>query len=80
VHDILTAARHAATPSARQRCATTTIDSDSGAKEEVLVQLLNYVEDVVAQTVGFDDVGYVLERCVLPLAAEDVDWLVVAAQ
>ena len=41
-------------------------------KEIVVVQLLNYVEDIIAQTVGFEQVGTFIQNCILQLPQDRI--------
>jgi len=46
-------------------------------EEPLLIMLLNFVEDVIAQTVGFDNVGPFLHHCVLSLEDDQINKLLV---
>ena len=65
-------AREAAHASSNVTC------SEAHDRSILTITLLNYLEDVVAQTVGFDHVGSFLQQCILSQPAAVLEQLMVA--
>lgn len=53
-------------------------NSEAHDRSILTITLLNYVEDIVAQTVGFDHVGSFLQQCILAQPSVVLEQLMVA--